>query len=194
MPDYKEVTQAIQVPENTGLEGFMRTLRTILKLPRVQEVRIDSRGQVSFRRFVADSEEEEAKANNFGVDFDTLQPYYIVRNSKVQEFIPPPNLSAAVVLGLMFDKVAKDRLTPLSFVTGKTSALWDWYRYTTGHQLEDRETLFGLPLRTDRHLPDTVLLLCAGFGRDASFIDTQASYKVEMPVYELPTTEVQVMP
>lgn len=194
MPEYKEVTGTIRVPENTGLEGFMHTIQSILKRPRVQELKVDARGQVKYRRFLLEGESDGGPNNNFGVDFDSLQPYYVVRNSRVQEFMPPPHLSAAVVVGLMFDKVAKDQLNPLAFVTGKGTALWEWYRFTTGHAPESHDTFFGLPLLTDRHIPDTALLLCAGFGKDAAFIDTRTSYKVEIPVYEPPPSDVKVMP
>lgn len=94
----------------------------------------------------------------------------------------------------MLDQVAKDQLTPLAFATGRMTVLWEWYRFTTGYTFEVHDRFFGLPLLTDRQLPDTALLLCAGYGRGARFIDTQVSYKVEMPRYEFPTTDVEVLP
>jgi len=193
MSDFKEVTATIQVPANTGREGFLHTLGEILKKPRVQHIEIDARGQVKYRRYVLDGEDDGNKANNFGVDFDFLQPYHVVRNASLKEFMPPGDLSAAIVVGLMFDRVGKDQMTPLAFVTGQSDALWEWYRFTTGHEIEERSTFFGLRLLTDRHIPDEVLLLCAGYGKDAAFNDTQVSYKVEIPTYKTPTTDVQVL-
>lgn len=190
MEGYREVSKSIDVPPNTGIDGFMRALRQILRKSRVQQVVINSKGRVTYSRYVREDEPEEAS----GIDFDDLQPYYIIRNAELQEFMPPPNLPATTVVSMMFDKVAQDRLHPIAFATGAQSHLWDWYQYTTGHVSVARRQLFGLPVLTDRQLPDSVLVLCAGFGKDASFIDTQMSYKVEMPQYALPTNDVQVMP
>jgi len=190
MEDYKEVTNNIDVPSNTGIDGFLRTLKQVLRKPRVQRVVISAKGKVSYTRYVRDGEPEDP----VGIDFDDLQPYHVVRNAELREFMPPPNLPAPVVMGLMFEQVAQDRLHPIAFATGATSGVWDWYQYTTGHAVVARTQLFGLPLLVDRQIPDTVLLLCAGFGRDAAFVDTQTSYKVEMPQYALPSTEVQVIP
>jgi hypothetical protein len=190
MDEYREVTGTIEVPANTGLEGFVKTIRELLRRPRLQEINIDARGKVTFRRFAKNGEEHE-QGNNFGVDLSDLQPWHVIRNAEIKECLPPQDLPAAVIVGIMFDQVAKDRLIPLVFATGRMTVFWDWYQFTTGYTFETRDRLFGLPVLTDRQLPDTALLLCAGFGRDAKFIDTQVSYKVEMPRYEL-STEAEV--
>lgn len=194
MDDFREVTGTVRVPRNTGVEGFLDTIRQLLRRPRVQEIRVDVRGTVSFRRFALASEEDGDNDNNYGIDLTSLHPYAIVRNAQVKEFMPPADLSAAVVVGLMFEKSAQENLRPLSFVTGTDPVLWAWYRFTTGHELAESDTFFGLPLLRDRQIPDTVLLLCSGYGRDAAFVDTRVSYKVEMPRYAYPPTDVQVMP
>lgn len=194
MEDFREVTGTIEVPSNTGIEGFLKTIKELLRRPRLQEINIDARGRVTFRRFAKNGEEQESQGNNFGVDLSDLQPWHVIRNAVVKECMPPSDLPTPVVLGIMFDQVARDQLIPLAFATGMMTTLWEWYEFTTGYSFETRDRLFGLPLLFDRQLPDTVLLLCAGLGRDAKFIDTQVSYKVEMPHYELPTTEVEVLP
>lgn len=189
MEDYREVTGTIEVPANTGIDGFLKTIRELLKRPRLQEIVIDARGKVTFRRFAKNGENYGDPNNNFGVDLSDLSPYNVIRNAQVTECIPPDGLSAPVIVSIMFDRVAKDRLIPLAFATGANTALWAWYQYTTGYSFETRDRFFGLPILFDRQLPDTALLLCAGFGRDAKFIDTQVSYKVEMPRLELPALE-----
>jgi len=194
MADYKEMIGTIEVPPNTGVEGFVHALKSILKKSRVQHVEIDARGQVKYRRFIINGEDDGGPNNNFGVDFKSLNPYFIVRNSRIIEFMPPGELAAPVVLGLMFERSSRDQMHPLSFVTGAASVLWEWYRFTTGHIVEERNSLFGLKVLYDRQVPDTALLLCAGYGKDAEFIDTQVSYKVEMPVYQTPTTDVEELP
>lgn len=191
MPDYKEVTNTIRVPANTGLAGFLHTLKEILKQPRVSTINIDARGSVTYKRHVLVTEDEPEQ--NYGVNFDTLQPAHVIRNSHTQEFLPPSGLPASTVIGMMFERAAREQYNPLAFVTGADTSLWRWYRYTTGHELEAGDTLFGLPLLKDRHIPDTALVLCAGYGRDAEFIDTRTSYKFEMPSYTFPDTTVEVM-
>jgi hypothetical protein len=180
--DFKEVSGTVNVPPNTGVEGFVHTIRAILKKDRLQSINIDARGQVTYRYFAPSTELENGQ--NFGVDFEALEPYYIIRNAEVREVDLPVDLSAAVGVGVLLDQAASDRMQPIAFATGAQSALWPWYEYTTGHVPRDRLHLFGFPLRTDRQIPDTALLLCTGLGRDASFIDTRVSYKIEMPTIE----------
>ena len=194
MDDYREVTGTINVPSNTGIDGFVKTIRELLRRPRLQEINIDARGKVTFRRFAKNGEEYGNQDNNFGVDLSDLQPYNIIRNAEIKECLPPSDLPASVIIGIMFDQVSKDTLVPLAFATGRMTVLWDWYQFTTGYVFETRDRLFGLPLLTDRLLPDTALLLCSGFGKDAKFIDTQVSYKVEMPRHEVSTTSLKVIP
>lgn len=194
MDDYEEVTGTIEVPKNTGIEGFMSTIRQLLTRPRLQNINIDSRGKVTYKRFVLPGEEAEGANNNYGVDLESVQPSHVVRNSEMLELTPPLGLSAPVVVGLLFDKVAQDKLRPLAFVVGAGTLLWQWHQFTTGHEVVDRGFFFGLPVLADRLIPDTALLLCAGYGRDAAVIDTRMSYKVEIPEYVMPETEVEVMP
>ena len=194
MSEHKEVTGTIQVPANTGIDGFLHTIKELLKRPRLQSINIDARGRITFRRFALEGEDDGAPNNNFGVDFQDLSPYYVVRNVQVLEFAPPRGATASTCVCMLLDRMAKDKMHPLAFVSGASTMLWDWHRYTTGYEIEERTQLFGLPLLLDRHIPDTALLLCAGYGREAAFIDTRLSYKVEMPQYGLPPADVQVLP
>lgn len=181
----KEVRGEIKVPHNTGIEGFIHVLRSLLKKPRIQRVEIDAKGIITFSRFkLVDEDTEEEEQPNFGTDFTSLQPYNIVRNSRVRELQIPDDMTAAVAVGYMFDQAAYDQFTPTAFVLGRASLLWDWYYLTTGHAVRDRKNFFGLPVRTDRPIPDSALLLCAARGNDASFIDTQTTYKVTIPLEE----------
>jgi len=41
-------------------------------------------------------------------------------------------------------------------------------------------------------LPDTALVLAAGFGRDAALVDTRRAFKIEIPTYRVPETNVEV--
>jgi hypothetical protein len=188
--DYREVTGSIQVPANTGIEGFLHTLRTLLRKPRLQRVVIDSRGKVSFTRYALPDEEEEP--DNFGVDFESLQPYYVIRNAQVHEVLLPTE-PAPVSIARLFDRVASEALRPLAFALGADSQLWSWYTLSTGHTPSTRSSFFGLPVFTDRNIDDSAIFLCAGYGRDAAFIDTQVSYKISIPQDAFPATSVEVL-
>ncbi len=184
--EWKEIVRSIEVPPNTGVEGFVYTIRELLKRPRLQEIKIDSKGKITYRQFVREDKPE----NNIGLEFGDLLPSSVIRNSEVIELAPVGN--AAVVLSDMLDTAAIDQLHPICFTTGADSTLWNWYKNSTGLLLRSRDTLFGLPLYLDRQIPDTAIILCAAFGKDASMIDTQRAYKVEMQLFNLPDTTVEV--
>ena len=189
MPDYKEIVNSIDVPPNTGVDGFLHTVRTILDLPRVQSINIDGNGKVTYKHFVADDDEAV-----IGVEFKGLEPWYIIRNAEVQEMLVEHS-SAATVVASLLDRMSLERLHPIAFVTGANSVLWEWYRTTTGDHLQSNDYLFGLPLYLDRNAPDSVLLLCAGYSRSSALIDTKKSYKIEMSVgrEQVPLTTVEVI-
>ena len=70
---YQQHDEEIDVPKGTGLEGFLATVRAVLKLPRVQDIRIDSRGKISYSFFLREGEEKQL----LGVNFDDLMPYAV---------------------------------------------------------------------------------------------------------------------
>lgn len=188
--ELKEVEDTVEVPPNTGEAGFLHTIRTYLRMPRVQEINIDSRGKIRVRRYAKRNDSDR----NTGVDLDfsELQPHSIVRNTLVEEVSVLEGANAAVVLGGLLDMVAVSQLKPLAFMTGADSVLWEWYRISTGVVLKNRQSLHGLPIYTDRVLPDTALILAAGYGRDAALVDTRIALKIEMPIYPQPETTVEI--
>lgn len=186
--ELKEIEQVIEVPANTGLDGFLETIKTFLKMPRVQDIHIDARGKVKVRRFAKPNDGDR----NVGVDFGELQPHGIVRNTKVEEVSVYEGANAAVVIGGLLDMVAVAQLKPLAFFTGADTTLWEWYRITTNTMLKSRQSIHGMPLHTDRALPDSALILASGYGRDAALVDTRTAFKIEMPTYAVPETTVEV--
>jgi hypothetical protein len=180
MSEYKEINDSIEVPRNTGIEGFLRVVRDILKRPRVQGIEIDARGKVSYRYFARQGEEKLP----LSTDFETLRPYMVVRNGKAVELVDP-SPHAPTALGQLFDMAAVDHLFPVAWVAGVQSRFWDWYASSTKLSLSSREELFGLPFLTDREIPDESLLLCTAFARAASLIDVQKSYKIVIPQVKL---------
>lgn len=179
MAEYREVTGVVQVPNNTGIDGFLHTLKNLLRKPHLQKVIIDARGTVTFTRYVL---EDEGAPDNYGIDFDSVQPYHVIRNAKVEELRLPAG-DAAITVGRMFDRVSWDRLRPLAFCSGAATMLYSWYEATTYTDLRSATSaeFFGLPLLLDRNIDDRTLFLCAGYGRDAAFLDTRVSYKIEIP-------------
>jgi len=176
MNEYVEVTGEVEVPKNTGKEGFLKAIKDILQLPRVQGITIDARGRIEYRHYAVKG---EAYAP-LEVSFDTLQPYAAIRNSTVIELtVVDPN--AAIAVGKLFQQAEADRLCPVAFVGGANSRFWLWYSLTTGLASATKEELHGVPFLIDRHLDDSMLVLCAAYTRTAALIDTQRSYKLAIP-------------
>lgn len=186
----EEIVRTISIPENTGVQGFLRAIEEIIKMPRVQRVTIEAPGTVTYRRFAVAGEEREAE--NFNIDLTNLQPHHIIRNAEVEELTYTNGMSAPAVIGTMLDRVAAKNLTPIAFVTGAASQLMSWYFYGAGAELQVRDRLFGYRLYTDRAIPDTTLVLCAGLGYTHALVDTRFSMKVEIPMKHVLQEELEV--
>lgn len=158
--DYQEKSSSITVPRNTGIDGFLRTLRGILLLPRVQSISIDSKGVVNYTRYVRDGED----ASPVKVDYTGLEPWSIIRNGDIQEMDVPPGTPAPMVIAYMFDLITREGLVPIAFVTGAGSDFWRWHQQF-GVQLTRAGSAYGLAIHTDRQMPDHSLVLCAGYIR-----------------------------
>lgn len=177
----------IQVPKNTGVEGFILTLRTILKMPRVQSISIDDKGSVAYKRFIAEGDERSA-----GIDFGDIEPWHLIRNAELEE-LQVHSKNAATVLISMLDTAVQHSLYPIAFVVGINSVLWRWYLQTTGSSLTNQYTVCGLPVYQDKSMPDTALALCAAYENDATLIDTKKTFKVEMDMFVSPPMEVDIL-
>jgi hypothetical protein len=188
MSEYKLVTDTIEVPPNTGVDGFLYTLRELLKLPRLQSVKIDAKGKVTYERYIR--EDEKAP---IGVDFADLEPWHIIRNAPVQE-VRIRTSNPATALLLLFDSVRMEGYQPAAFVTGANTTLRYWLEMGTGQTLQpSMQTLFGVPIYTDRNCPDSVLVLCGAYTSGAPLVDTQKSYKIEMELDVVPETVVEIL-
>ena len=174
--EYIEQTERIDVPKNSGVDGFLLALRRILSLRHVVHVSISDKGRVEYRRFVPKESESQA----IDIEFDDVSPYFIIRNSEVEE-LSDTGPNGAVASYLMFRKARIDGLVPIAFATGANTWLWNWFAATTGSKLDTpKDTFFGLELLTDRHIPDEALIMCAGFERDARMVDTRKCYKISL--------------
>jgi hypothetical protein len=189
--EYREVTQTVGVPKNTGTEGFIVTVRELLKRPRIQEIVINAAGQVTYRRLVSDDEDTP-----LNVDLETLTPSGVMSRSRVDELTLPPTIPAAISISKMFDRFAIDQVYPIALVSGAATVFWDWFRTTSKSALHSRAYAFGLPFITDRHVPDTALLLFGSTATPrASLIDTTNVLKLEMEtsILKVPDTTVEVL-
>lgn len=179
MKDRIEYKETIEVPKGTGRAGFILAIEQVLKLSRVQDIHIDARGKVSYTRFVAEGEEVAP----LRVDFESVSPYAVIRNSEVVETSYPDDVNAAVAVSLLFQEVSVDQLFPIAFVGGMKTDIWRWMFNSTGvTPPKIRDELFGLPLYQDRMIEDYMLVLCAGYSRNAAMLDTQKSYKIVIPL------------
>jgi hypothetical protein len=190
MTNYTLRDDKISVPVNTGVEGFLHTVRRILHLPRVQSVHIDSKGVVSYSRYVQEGE----RAEPLGVAFDELLPSYIIQHSEVRDLPFKPRRGAATLVSQLFEAVAQERLQPVAFVGGADTQLWDWFCKSTGLSVRrDSFFFFGLPVFLDRFYEDDLLLLCGAYTRESGLADTQVAFKVFMEDNAVPATEVDVL-
>ena len=182
----------IEVPKATGLDGLLLTIKEILQQhDYVQQLTIDGKGLITFKYFAM----EDAEKQRFEVDFKFLQPDAIIRNGTVREIIIPEDACASTVMGVLFETANRERMYPIAFVSGSDSTFWEWHWETTGIQLQSRENIYGIPFLTDRHIPDSVLMLCTSYGKGAALIDTQVSYKIVMGLaLHLPPAAVDILP
>ncbi len=180
--DYREHKAVLDVPRGTGADGFCQAIKAILKLPRVQEVKIDARGKLSYTRFLLPDEEEKPIL----VDFDSLMPIAVIRNSELSELASHHN--AAMAISAMFKAVSADQLHPVAFVGSTNSTLFAWHKETTGIEL-DKDEVYGLPFFTDRMVEDYMLFIVAAYSRSASLVDARRAYKIVMPSREMPILE-----
>jgi hypothetical protein len=177
MIEYKELTQSVDVPAHSGVEGFLSAIRQVLRQPRVTRVEIDGNGKVSYTRFVR----AEEPRKNVDFDFDSVSPGALVRNIEMQELdLFELKDNAAVCMAAMFFAADRDHMFPVGIVTGANTVFPDWHRRTTGVQLLS-DNAYGLPVYRDRFIPDETLLLVTAFSRDASLVDARKSYKTAMP-------------
>ena len=97
MSDYEEIKETTVVPPATGVSGFLKTVEAILKLPRVQEISINAKGEVQYRYFLKAGE----AARTIDLDLETLLPAQVIRNSRLEE-LRSPHPNAAVMLCQLF--------------------------------------------------------------------------------------------
>jgi hypothetical protein len=177
MLEFELKSETFEVPKNTGINGFLLAIKSILALPKVQGVHIDARGKVTYERFVP---KEDALELGPTINFETLMPYACVRNGVIKE-ISSNEKTPTLTIARMFQAASRERLYPIAWVTGANPTLWDWFRVCAGIEMENLEEFYGLPLLADRYVDDYVLILATAYGRSTSIVDAQKSFKIVMP-------------
>ena len=175
MPEYKTATERITVPKNTGLEGFLKTLRKILVLPRVQNIVINANGRITYERAVREDENMEP----IEVDFSDISPGAIVRNCDLREIEEENEPTRAVAR--LFEAVAQDHLVPTAFVSGPGSTFWLWHEKYDFTLSSSRDQAYGVPFLYDEYFPPFSLVLCASYTRSAALSEIRKSFKIQMP-------------
>lgn len=178
MVDYIEERQEQEVPSAAGVEVYLAVVRSVLSLPRVQEVVIKV-GKVRWHRFKKPDEPDR----NLEIDLDTLMPYGVIRTHEVQELRPLPDAAASI--GAMLAQAHVDGLNPIAWVSGPGSLLHSWYQDTSGLLLP-KDSVHGFDLLLDPNIGHETLILCTGFGKRAALVDTVRSYKITMPWRQKP--------
>lgn len=178
MNQYKEVTEVVSIPAGIGIEGFVKVLRDILKKGRVQRVVIEMPGQITSTRFAQVG--ELSAGPPVETYFDDVSPYNVIRNAEMFEESSFP--SALNSLARLFQRVLTDNLQALAFVASPNTTLWDWYEKEDGLKRFSKSSLLGLPVFYDRHMEDPKLVLCAGYSRAGTLVDTVRAYTILIPM------------
>lgn len=178
MSEFQELSDTIEVPRGTGIDGFIAAIRSILRLPRVQYINIDGNGRIRFARVVRRGEVLRPE----GPDFSNLHPSAIIRNAELREL--PEEGVAAFAVGKLFWYASLEKLYPIAFVTNPKTTFWRWHKDTTGFDVSHSEgSLYGVPLLFDENIPPYVLVLCTGYMPGAPMSETRKSFKITMPQY-----------
>ena len=172
MMDYEERTDEAEVPKNTGLPGLFKLLGGLLnEIPRVKEVVIKSNGKVRYTWYAP----HDAPEKVLQMQFDSLKPYAVIRNTNLLEVTPR---MPYMILSSLFMACDRDRLHPICFVSGAETKLWKLLVAHFGIEYENAESVYGYPLLLDKDVPDDALILCASFARTNQLADTYRCYKV----------------
>lgn len=177
MSNFEMKKETVTVPRGAGVEGLIALIRQICRYPRVQSIHIDAKSAVTFSYV---SRDDERALPSPEVEFETVLPSSIVRANTIQEVEEQANASHAVAT--LFQAASKDLMFPISFVMHPGSTFWAWHSQTTKVILDpSREELYGFPLLLDDKLTSDRLVLCAGYMRGGSLLDTRKSYSILLP-------------
>jgi hypothetical protein len=179
--EFEPVVDTIEVPRNSGTDGFLKLIRSILKLGHVQSIHIAGNGKVEYRYLKPIGRKDD----QFNPEqlFEDVSPSYLIRNSQMIELRVQDDAHSLEVLHRMMRAARVDGVEPLGWAVGAGSMLVEWL--TARSCLSEEhffpcDSLMGIPVHKDRMLPDESLTLCAGPVRGGEFSETTHSYKIAM--------------
>lgn len=176
----KKEEYEVSLPKGSGRAGFLKAMEAILKLPRVQEIHVDTSGKITCSRLLLPNENPA----HIEIDFSSIGPYSVIRNSLVVELLLEKGDSAPMAAAKMFSMVSAARLYPIAFVAGVNTSLWKWFSDSTGIHppiMSEDEEFMGFQVLRDKAIEDYMLFLCAGSFRNAELSETYRAIKVVMP-------------
>lgn len=174
-----EYQDTVDVPLGTGVDGLLRTIKGILRLGLVQYVHLESPGRITYMRYLKPKEEPVP----IKIDFTTLMPSQVIRRAlKLTELEVAPTMAASTALGTLFKRVYIAGAYPIQFALHPKSHFWEWHERSTGVSLEDvQDSLYGVPVVFDEALPEEALFLCAAYSPEATMVDCQFAFKLNIP-------------
>jgi hypothetical protein len=188
MEAYEEKASTVTVPANTGVEGFLRTLRAVLSLQRVQSIHIDSKGRVRYTRLVREGETDTPLA----VDYTELAPWNLIRHGELENLRYPPDTVATTVMAHVLDYCAREDVLPIALVIGNPTNFWKWHEDTASISFSIKSFAYGLPVIVDNDVPEHAVVFCVSHLR-GSLIDCHRFLLVAMPVAQpFPETSVEI--
>ena len=175
MPEYKEMTETVDVPKNTGAEGFLLVVSKLLRLPRVQNISISGSGTVRYTRVIRQDE----KVTPIDIDFSSVTPFGVIRNNDIVEIEEDKDSVHAVAR--LFQSAAMEHLFPVVWVSGPDTTFWMWHERQKLQMSSSRDEAYGLPFLYDDQVPASTLLFATAYTRGASVLNIKKTFKILMP-------------
>jgi hypothetical protein len=190
--EFVEVSNSIDIPRAAGVKGLVKTIEAVLhEIPRVKSLSVNTAGKLTYvwyapKDVVGDNPTDMLEDK---LSLGELTPYAVLRGKPILEVLP--KCTGLAVFVELFHAMNVDRLYPICLVVGTMSLLPAWARH---YGLDDSYTrlfesavvsdarLFGVPIVSDRHIPDEVIILCASYARTEDVEDTYRAYKLVLEV------------
>ena len=180
--ELEPVVSTIEVPKSSGIDGFIKLIRSILKLGRVQYINISANGTVEYK-YLRHPENREGGINPEQF-FEDVAPSHLIRSASIlREVMFADDAHALEVLFRMLRSAYIDGVHPVAWASGAATILPKWLvnrSYLSEEQVTPCDTLLGFPVYKDRKLPDEALVLCATPERSAELAGMTHAYKIAM--------------
>jgi len=179
MSGLQERKKTITVPRGMGIDGMVALFKHIVALPRVQYIHVDGQGRISYSRFVREDEQEDSY--DLSDEFKNLMPSAILQFIDLREIADDDNAARAVAR--LIYAVTSDGLVPIAFALHPKTLFWKWHTASVGLDVSNKpDNIYGVPTRFDEMIPDTSLVLLAGYKQDTPLADARRALKIVIPI------------